>query len=442
MNKEQKKIKGKIETLLKEFYRENLDYKFEPGRSKIPLMSLPYGYEEVLQAVDSLLSGNLTLNQNENNKVQQFEEKWSQFVGTRFGVMVNSGSSANLLALFSLANPERENPIKPGDEIITPALTWHTTISPILCIGAVPVLVDANLYDLTINVEEIEAQITAKTKAILPVHLLGNPCQMDLINEIAERYGLYVIEDACEAHGASFQGKNCGSIGTIGTFSFFFSHHITTIEGGMVMTDDEDLAELCRIMRSQGVIRNALNRGELAKKYKKNDKYKDIDESYLFANLGFNLRPTEINGGFGIEQAQKLDSFLSQRRNNASYWKTRLETYQDFFYLSEPTSEGESAWFGFPFIVKPKAGFSRDQITQFLNRQHIETRPIMSGNIIRQPAMAHFQFRNSSLTNAELVHQNGFFWGNHQGIKEDQREYMADCIDEFINNTKSHGDCL
>jgi len=431
MNSDRQQTLVEIQKLISQYYAASEIPVFRPGESVVPLIEPSYGAEEVNQAVESLLLCQITLNQSAGNKIQQFENIWSQYIGVENGIMVNSGSSANLIALFALANPSRENPIKPGDEIITPAVTWHTTVSPIIAIGAVPVLVDVSLDDCTIDTDAIKSQITEKTKAIMPVHLMGNPCQMDVILEIAQENDLYVIEDVCEAHGASFNGRRCGGIGHVGTFSFFFSHHLTTMEGGMVVTADEELAELIRIMRSQGVIRNTRKSEELAEYYRNQPEFESIDERYLFANLGFNLRPTELNGGFGIEQFKKFPYFLERREDNGRFWLDRLSGYEEFFHFPAG-AEGERSWFCFPLIIRSNAPFDRNQVTNFLNERKIETRPIMAGNVTAQPAMQLFEHRRGELPNAELIHSNGFFWGNHQGISEIQREYVASCIDEFI----------
>ena len=421
----------KIKEILKDYFKNELIEDFQPGVSNVPLMTnIPYNYEEVASAVESMLTTHLTLNISKDSKVQKFERGWSSFIGTSNGLMVNSGSSANLLSLFMLSNPTLENPIMPGDEIITPAVTWHTTVSPIIAIGAVPVLVDITLDDLTIDVNEIEKHITEKTKAIMPVHLLGNPCNMTRIMEIAKKYNLYVIEDVCEAHGSQHNNHRCGSIGDLGTFSFFFCHHLTTIEGGMIVTNNDELAELGRILRSQGVIRNTINRDKLEKYYDK-EGYGDIDKSFLFANIGFNLRPTEINGSFGLEQLKKFDDVLDLRINNGNFWVKELEKYKEYFYLPYNTN-GQSAWYGIPIIVKPSAPFTKQQIIKYFSECKIETRPIMSGNVSQQPAMKLFPYKIGKSSNADIVHSNGFFWGNHQGIANVQRDYILDCLKKFV----------
>jgi len=431
MKDKKQELLTQIQGLVREYFEADVREDFVPGSTTVSLIDPPYSWQEVNEAIDSLLSVQITLNQTVGNKIQRFENAWSDYIGTRHGIMVNSGSSANLLALFALSNPQLENPIRHGDEVITNAVTWNTTVSPILAVGAVPVLVDVRLSDCTIDVDAIEAAITPKTKAIMPVHLIGNPCSMDAILDIAKRHGLYVIEDVCEAHGAKFGDRRCGSMGDIGTFSFFFSHHITTMEGGMLMTNNDEIDEIVRVMRSQGVIRNVKKREELEAYYKGHPDFADIDERYLFANIGFNLRPTELNGGFGIEQLKKFPDFLDCRSKNGRYWLDHLSKFDRYFSFPVGNLD-ECSWFCFPLIVKDDAPFSRDQIRAYLDECKIESRPIMSGDVSAQPAMALYPHVKGDLTNAKVVHRNGFFWGNHQGIDQARREYVVQCIEEFI----------
>jgi len=433
MKENKNEIIKEINSLVKKIYKNKDIPKFTPGESKISLMQPSYNHLEVNQVIDSLLSTKITLNHKSSNKVNQFEKAWSQYIGVKNGIMVNSGSSANLLALFALANPTIDRYIKPGDEIITPAVTWHTTISPIIAIGAIPVLIDVNLKDCTIDTSKIEKEITSKTKAIMPVHLLGNSANMEEILFLAKKYNLYVIEDTCEAHGSEFNNRKCGSLGDVGTFSFFFSHHITTMEGGMIMSNNDKISELCRIMRSQGVIRNTISKQDLIQEYNNNKKYKDLDPNYLFANIGFNLRPTELNGGFGLEQIKKMDMILKHRTKIGKYLTEKLARHSEFFYF--PTNATKSSsWFCFPLILKPNAPFKRNQFAKFLNQKMIETRPIMAGNVKRQPALRYFNYKSSDLKNSDLIHDNGLFWGNHQGINIDQCNYIINCIDKFMDS--------
>lgn len=417
-------IKRQIKDLIKEYYSGTKSKtKFVIGRTKLPLVVPSYDWEEVCEAIDCLLDAQVTMGE----KVKQFESMFAEYIGTRFAIMVNSGSSANLLALSILTNPLLENRIKPGDEVITPAVTWATTVFPIINCGLVPVLVDVDLETFNINTEEIKKAMTDKTRAIMPVHLLGNPCEMDKIMNIAMEHNLYVIEDACEAHGAEFRGQKVGSFGDLATFSFFFSHHLSTIEGGMVLTNNEEFAELAKALRVFGWIRDLKDRDKIAKGYSY------IDPRFLFYNIGYNFRPTEIQGGFGIHQIKKLDKFIEIRRENAEFWTENLKQYKDYLLL--PTERGgtKHVWFACPITVKPDAPFSRKELVDFLEKKGVETRPIMSGNLDEQPAMRLFPYRKvGNLPNSRFIMRNSFFFGNHHGITQEEREAIVDYFREFM----------
>jgi CDP-6-deoxy-D-xylo-4-hexulose-3-dehydrase len=240
--------------------------------------------------------------------------------------MVNSGSSANLLAASILSNARFPRRLAPGDEVIVPAVAWSTTYFPLAHVGAVPVLVDVNLETFTIDPGAAEAAVTARTRALLPVHLLGNPCDMERLLHLAQRRDLFLIEDACEAHGAQFNGRMVGSFGNIGTFSFYFSHHISTIEGGMLVTSDDRVADLARVLRAHGWQRDMKTKVPVSDSI--------LDPRYLFVNLGYNLRPTELQGAFGVHQVGKLEGFIRTRRENAEYWNSSLQKYSDWLLLS------------------------------------------------------------------------------------------------------------
>ena len=418
-------IKRQIEDLIKEiFFVMKSKVEFVPGKTRIPLVAPSYDWEEVVEALDSLLSTQVTMGQ----KVKQFESMFAEYIGVRHAVMVHSGSSANLLALSILINPFLENRIKQGDEVITPAVTWATTVWPIINCGAVPVLVDVDLETFNINTEEIKKAITDKTRAIMPVHLLGNPCDMDRIMEIANKHNLYVIEDACEAHGAEFNGRKVGSFGDLATFSFFFSHHISTVEGGIVLTNNEEFAELAKALRVFGWVRDMKNNDEIA------EKHRDIDPRYLFVNIGYNFRPTEMQGAFGIHQIKKLDKFVELRQENTKFFIDNLKQYKDYFLLHEEREGTKHVWFACPITVQPDAPFTRKELVDFLEEKNVETRPIMSGNIDEQPAMKLFSHRKvGDLPNSRLIMRNSFFFGNHHGIRKEEREAIISYISEFIS---------
>ena len=420
--KKEDKIKEKIKYLVKEYFSSKTK-EFVPGETKIPLSVPSYSWEEAYEAIESILTTWVTMGE----KVKKFEEMFAEYIGVKNAIMVNSGSSANLLALSVLTNPIVKDRIQKGEEIITPAITWSTTVFPIINVGAVPVLVDVDLNTYTIDTNEVEKAITDKTRAIMLVHLLGNPCDMKKIIKIAEEHDLFVIEDCCEAHGAEFNGKKVGSFGDISTFSFFFSHHISTIEGGMILTDNEEYGEIAKSLRAHGWIRELKNKDKIAAEYP------EIDGRFLFINIGFNLRPTEIQGAFGIHQIKKLDKFIEIRRNNARYWTKKLEKYSDYLILPKERLNTKHVWFGYPITVKPTAPFTRKEFVDFLEKKGIETRPIMAGDIVEQPVMKLFKYRKvGDLNNSKFIMRNSFFFGNHQRIGKAEREYIVDCISEFI----------
>ena len=396
---------------------------FVSGQTRIPLSIPTYGPEEVIESLESLVSTWVTM----GKKVSTFETAFSEYLGTQYGLMVNSGSSANLLALSILTNPTLANPIVAGDEIITPAVTWATTVFPILNVGALPVLVDVDPMTFNLDPDAVERAITPRTKAILLVHLLGNPCDMAALQDIARRHNLYLVEDACEAHGAEFKGQKVGSFGDLATFSFFFSHHISTVEGGMVLTSNEELAELGRALRVFGWVRDLKNRDELAQKYS------DIDSRFLFVNSGFNLRPTEIQGAFGIHQLPKLEPFIEGRRSNAAYWTKELGALSDHLTLPTESPGTRHVWFGYPVTVKADAPFARRDLVNFLEARGLETRPVMAGNIAEQPVMQLYPHRiDGTLPNSRSITQHSFIIGNHHGIGPVQREAVVDYFREFF----------
>ena len=396
------------------------DKAFIPGQTRIPLNVPTYGREEIDEAIDSLESGWVTM----GAKVKRFEEMWAQYIGVPHAVMVNSGSSANLLALSCLG-------LQPGDEVITPALTWATTVFPIAQVGAVPVLVDVDLDTYNINVEAVEKAITPQTRAIMPVHLLGNPCHLWNIGQIAAQHNLHVVEDACEAHGATLDGHKMGQWGDLGVFSFFFSHHISTIEGGMVVAHNSEFAEVCRSLRAFGWARGMDDYADLPRLFP------GIDPRFLFLHAGYNFRPTEIQGAFGIHQLPRLEGFIQHRRENAAYWGMELAEFGDYIQLQEERPRTRHAWFSYPILVKANAPFTRKELQDFLEAKGVETRPIEAGNMAVQPAMKQLNHRISgSLANAQYIHDNAFFFGNHQGIGPEEREAIVGYFREFFEQVK------
>jgi CDP-6-deoxy-D-xylo-4-hexulose-3-dehydrase len=400
---------------------------FVPSQTPIPLSVPSFGWEEVWDALESLLSGQVTMGQ----KVRRFEAMFAEYVGVKHSVMVNSGSSANLLALSILTNPLFAGHAQPGDEVVTPAVTWATAVFPILNVGLVPVLVDVDLSTFNLIPEDVEKAITPRTRAILVVHLLGNPCDMDRITAVARRHNLLVIEDSCEAHGAEYRGRKVGGFGDMATFSFFFSHHISTIEGGMLLTNNDEYAELARALRAFGSIRDLQAKDAIAREHP------EVDPRFLFVNIGYNFRPTEIQGGFGIRQMSKLERYVEIRRENARYWGEKLGALSHL-QVHHEAEETRHVWFGYPIIVRPDAPFSRKQLSDYLEAKRVETRPIAAGNITEQPVMRLFPYRKvGELPNSRLIHRNALFFGNHHGIGKEEREAVVRYIEEFVREGPS-----
>ena len=404
------------------FYEKSRVENDENTQFRIPLAVPSYNHEEIIDALDSMISTWVTM----GNKVKAFEEQFSKYIGCKNGIMVNSGSSANLLALSILTNSATENFIKKDSQIITPAVTWATTVSPIVNVGCTPMFVDVDLDTLCVNTEQIKDAINSKTSCLLPVHLMGNPCDMKEISKISKENDLYLVEDSCEAHGATFDDKKVGSFGDLGTFSFFMSHHISTIEGGMIVTDNEELAEMGKTLRTFGWTR------ELKNKEKINSEFPEIDPRFLFVNTGYNFRPTEIQGAFGRNQLPKLEGLIKIRRENAMFWNDELSKYSE--YLMLPTRNLENhVYFGYAITIKENAPFKREQLTKFLESKGIETRPIMSGNYMEQPASKLINCqKHGELDNAKLIMRNSFFVGNHHNVNQKERELLVDTFNDFF----------
>ena len=407
--------------------KKNFSTKLQHEQSKntkfqIPLAVPSYNHEEVIDALDSMLSTRVTMGE----KVKSFEEQFSKYIGCKNGIMVNSGSSANLLALSILSNPATENSIKRDSQIITPAVTWATTVSPIINVGCTPMFVDVDLDTLCVNTEEIKEAINSKTACLLPVHLMGNPCNMQEISKISKEHDLYLVEDACEAHGATFDDKKVGSFGDLGTFSFFMSHHISTIEGGMIVTNNEELAEMGKTLRTFGWTRDLKNKNKI------NSEYPEIDPRFLFVNTGYNFRPTEIQGAFGRNQLPKLEPLIKIRRENALFWNDELSKYSEYLILPKRNLENH-VYFGYAITIKKNSPFSREKLTKFLESKGIETRPIMSGNYIEQPAAKLINYqKHGELNNAKLIMRNSFFIGNHHKVTQKERELVVNSFNDFF----------
>lgn len=413
----------KITSSIKEYCDAYFNFEFNPAAPIVRLHEPTASHEEINVAVETMLSTFTTM----GKKTRAFEQQYAAYTGSSYGVMSNSGSSANLLAIAALANPVTPNYLKPGDEVIVPALSWSTTIWPIIQHQLTPVLVDCDIESFNFDLNKLEAAIGPKTRAIMLVHVYGNPCNMDAVMTLAKKHHLLVIEDCCEAMGAFYAGKAVGSFGTVGNFSFFFSHHISTMEGGISVTNDFELTETMRIMRAHGWSREA----DQHQKYI--NLYPDIDPRFIFINLGYNLRPTEVNAAIGQVQLPKLDQLVANRRETADFFLNHLAKYQEYFDFQQEIPQGKHVWFGFSLILKDDAPFTLKEITSYLQAQHIETRPIIAGNMARHPAFNMYEHRIAGdLSSADRIMQRGFAIPCHHAVNLAARHYIINQFDQFI----------
>jgi CDP-4-dehydro-6-deoxyglucose reductase, E1 len=374
----------------------------------IKLHEPTFDEEEVAAAVAVLRSKNVT----QGYKVKEFEKAFWQ---TGHAVACNSGSSANLLAISALKASGR---LKYGDEVIVSALSWSTTVFPLIQHNLIPVIVDCDPDTLNMDMNEALKAIGPKTKAIMPVHVYGNPCDMQELYSIWRHYGLIVIEDCCESMGAMYDGITVGTHADVATFSFYFSHHITTLEGGMVVTKDSDTADMLRIQRSHGWLRDS-----------DREVPEGMDRKFCFVELGYNFRLTEVQAAIGLCQLPKLDDIIARRRAAHSSYVKALSHIP---YLRFQKDNGKSSCFGFS-IVLDGAPFTVTELRQYLESRGIETRPIICGNIARQPVMAKYEHRVfGDLKNATDVMVNGFSIGVHQDVTQSDVEYVAESMNEFV----------
>ncbi len=351
-------------------------------------------------------------------KVKQYEKDFADKFGSKYAVMSNSGSSANLLMMAALLYSGR---LKRGDEVLVTAVSWSTTYFPISQMGFKLRFVDIDLETLNVDVETLEAAITSKTKAVMIVNLLGNPNEFSEIQKICDRHGLLFLEDNCESMGATYDGKMAGTFGVIGSFSTYFSHHLCTMEGGMNVTDDDELYHYMLSIRSHGWTRHLPDESSIYKKL--GDPFY---ESFNFIMPGFNVRPLEIEAATGMEQLHKLDKFIEQRRKNAGLFKERIENETEFLTQKEI---GKASWFGFAIILPDKIKGKRSLYTDALRNSGIEVRPIVAGNFVRQRALRFLDYSVSGmLKNADYIHDNGFFVGNHSIEMSDNINLLIDVL--------------
>lgn len=370
-----------------------------------------------LEAIQSVIESDMYTM---GNRVQEFEEDFSTFLNCKYCVMVSSGSTANLLAVASLfftKNPK----LKRGDEVIVPAVSWSTTYFPLQQYGLKVKFVDIDLETLNFDLDELESAVTDKTKMIMAVNLLGNPNDFNRIKEIIGERDIILLEDNCESMAATFEGKQAGTFGIMGTFSTFFSHHMATMEGGFVATDDEELYHILLSIRAHGWTRNLPKENHVSNK---SDDW--FTESFRFVLPGYNVRPLEMSGAIGVEQLKKLPTFIRNRRENAELFVELFKNHPEFIIQKET---GESSWFGFSLIIRPESDLNRKDVIELLMDNKIECRPIVTGDFTQNEVMKYFDFEiHKKLLNAKYLHENGFFVGNQQVLIEEEIKHLYEVL--------------
>lgn len=373
--------------------------------TKYPLATSTWDDKE-LKAIQSVMDSNkFTM----GDHVRSFEKNFGNFINRKYSVMVSSGSAANLLSIASLFYTNKPT-LKAGDEVIVPAVSWSTTYFPLQQFGLKLKFVDIDLDTLNYDLEALETSITKKTRMVVIVNLLGNPNDFDKINAIINDKNIIIFEDNCESLGAEYNSKQTGTFGLLGTFSTYFSHHISTMEGGFVTTDNEELYHILLSLRAHGWTRNLPKKNHVT-----NLSNNWFEESFRFVLPGYNVRPIEMSGAIGNEQLKKLPNFLEKRRDNAELFVNLFKNNEDFLIQKEID---KSSWFGFSIIIKPGSKLIRKDIINVLEKNKIEYRPIVTGNFVRNEVMKYFNYEiHKKLTNANHMHDNGFFVGNsHENL--------------------------
>ena len=407
---------------------------FEAGKNVVPPSGKVIGAAELQNMVEASLDGWLTTGRFND----AFEKRLTEFLGVKHALTTNSGSSANLLAFTALTSHKLgDRAIQPGDEVISVAAGFPTTVNPILQFRAVPVFVDVQLGTYNIDPAKIEAAITPKTKAIMLAHTLGNPYDLDTITALAKKHNLWLIEDCCDALGSIYNGKLCGTFGDIGTLSFYPAHHITMGEGGAVFTNNDQLRQIVESIRDWG--RDCYCQpgkdNTCGKRFcqKLGDLPHGYDHKYTYSHLGYNLKISDMQAACALAQMDRVEEFIAARKANFAYLKNGLKNCEDFLLLPEATPNSDPSWFGFPITIKASAGINRVDLLQYLDQNKIGTRLLFAGNLTRQPYMKGRNFRISgALTNTDTVMNDTFWIGVYPGLSREMLDFVIAKLEAFF----------
>jgi CDP-6-deoxy-D-xylo-4-hexulose-3-dehydrase len=435
---EYKNLTGSLVDQLGEIALKNTTKVIQPGKDYIPVTGKVLDTEDILQGIDSMLDAWLTT----GRFGKKFEFSFAKYFGSKFSVLVNSGSSANLVAFYTLTSPKLgERQIRPGDEVITVAAGFPTTVNPMIQYGAVPVFIDVDIPTYNVRPELIEKAISSKTKAIMIAHTLGNPFNLDVVMDVAKRFNLWVIEDDCDSLGATYRGKKTGSFGDLATVSFYPAHHITMGEGGAVLINNPKLKMIAESFRDWGrdcycetgkdntcTKRFGWQLGELPFGY---------DHKYTYTHVGFNLKVTDMQAAIGLSQLNKADKFVEKRRANHRMLYKKLMQFEEYFILHEATPHSNPSWFGFMITIKDGSLINRHELIQHLESNKIGTRLLFAGNLLRQPAYHKINKRLvGTFENSDKVTKDSFWLGVWPGIDEQHYDYIVDILNSFFKNLK------
>ena len=438
MTKEEKRIRQEIFALVEKLYKCKYQEKpFIPGKTLVHYAGRVFDAKEIINLVDSCLDFWLT----SGRYAEEFESRFAQYFDVSDAILVNSGSSANLVALSTLTSPKLGNRrLKPGDEVITVAASFPATVAPIVQNNLVPVFVDVRLGTYNAVPGQLKKAIGPKTKAIFLAHTLGNPFDVDSVLELVKKHDLWLIEDNCDSLGSKFRGRLTGTFGHLSTVSFYPAHHITMGEGGCVVTNNEELARIARSFRDWGrdCYCNPGENNTCGKRFSQQfgTLPPGYDHKYVYSHIGYNLKMTDMQASIGVAQLDKLEWFIRKRKENFDRLHSGLAPFQNKIILPKATPHSDPSWFGFLLTVKENAGFSRNKLTSFLEQNSIETRNLFCGNLTRQPAFLDIKKRQiGDLKNTDLIMNNTFFIGLFPGIDKVQIDYVLEVFRKFFKRT-------
>ncbi|WP_199248731.1 lipopolysaccharide biosynthesis protein RfbH [[Phormidium] sp. ETS-05] len=431
---QERELREQVFAAVQQYYQFKFQtQQFIPGKTYVPVSGKVFDEIELLQLVDSSLDFWLTT----GRYAAEFEQRFAEWMGVKHCLLVNSGSSANLLALTALTSPKLgDKRLQPGDEVITVAAGFPTTVNPIFQNQLVPVFVDVKFPTYDIDIDQLEAALSDKTRAIMVAHTLGNPFNLEAVTKFAQKHDLWLIEDNCDAVGSLYNGQKTGTFGHLATVSFYPAHHMTMGEGGAVLTSDTRLKKIVESFRDWGRdcwcapgVDNTCNKrfgwqlGELPFGY---------DHKYTYSHVGYNLKMTDMQAAVGCAQLDKLPEFIAKRRENFQFLSQQLQDLQDVLMLPEAAPNSEPSWFGFPIFVREGAPFTRNELVKYLEEKRIGTRLLFAGNLVRQPLYQGLNYRVvGNLTNSDLVMQGVFWVGIFPGLTEEMLAYTAATLREF-----------